>query len=761
MLPLRRLIASARSRRVTETLGAGLLLALVTSVLFGPLTIHPRDVLVGTGRSGLNDLTAYFLADRDWRADWNPHRMTGLPHSSNPQAAWHYPPNWLAEWSSEPARWGWMMVVHHWLAGLGTYLLCRAYRIRHGGALVGALVMAAAPQLLVHTAEGHYTLVCAAAWYPWGLLAFERLRQGQRGGLTGVAAVLALCLLAGHAQLAFYLAAALTVWRMVDALLLVRRGKSREAGQALVQWAIIGLLSLQLAAVDVLPQWTFARVSNRGSGLSSESAGAIGIGWRNLLQLVYPAALGDAGSYRGPGLYFHETLCYFGVLPLLLAVIGLAANWKRSFVRSMALLAAVAFVFAAGANTPLFPLLFKVLPGVSLFRAPARALMLVALATSVLAAAGADALAAKLLRRANHAWHPRRLRPALIAVMFVLAASELCWFGATHVATVPTAALRSGSAVTKWLGEQPGEFRVAAPQTLLTDRESQAAGIDKLQAYEPVAPASIVAVIVGCADSDATPAEVDSLLGGFGRLALKLDRDVLDLLGVRYAVLPASHAPPGDGWIKRVAGVVNAPQHLRGVVPKQGRFAIHENTQALPRAFVVGRAQVAAGGADALAALRELDPREAVILSSDVLAQHVQDDEHADAEREAFHACQIVEYAPNRVVVSAQLERPGYLVVTDTWYPGWTARVDGTDAELLRADVAFRAVPLGPGRHEVVMSYEPRGFGVGRMLSAIALLGIALLGVLELRRGSRGGMPQAADQAELQQEPACKPNSST
>lgn len=723
---------------------------MVSLLLFVPLTLHPRDVLVGSNRSGHNDLTSYFLASRDWRPDWNPHRMVGLPHSANPQAARHYPLNWLADLSGEPARLSWVMVFHHWLAGLGAYLLCRGYRMRRGGSLIAALVMCAAPYLLVHTAEGHYTLVCAAGWYPWAFLAFERLRQGLPGGMIGVAAVLALCLLAGHAQSAFYLALALSCWRLADIAILVRRGKRSEAGQAAAAWGIVALLALQIAAIDVLPQWTFARASNRGGGLSAETAGEIGIGWSNLMQLVYPAALGEAGSYRGPGRYFHETLCYVGVIPLLLALVGLAATWNRYPSRRMAIMAVIALLFAAGANTPLFPLLFDVLPGVPMFRAPARALLLVTLAAAVLAAAGFDAMAAYVLRRLNLPLRARRMRPVLVAVVFTLIAGELCWFGIGQLGTVPVAALRSDAAVAAWLGKQSGEFRVVAPQSLLTDHEAQIAGIDKVQAYEPVTPATTVGLLAGTAESDATGDDIRSLLSGFGRLSLKVDRDVLDLLGVRYAVLPASQSPPGDGWTKRAEGVVPSPVHLRGEDVKHGRFAIHENAQALPRAFLVGRVKVASGG-DALEALGEFNPRKEVILADDVIEA---------AEREEFRACRIVEHSPNRIVVEAELERPGYLVVTDGWFPGWTAQVDGRDADLLRANVALRAVALSGGKHRVVMQYEPQGFALGRMLSGVAVLGMALFGVLELRRGSRGGMPHAADQAELQQKPTCKPSNS-
>ena len=68
------------------------------------------------------------------------------------------------------------------------------------------------------------------------------------------------------------------------------------------------------------------------------------------------------------------------------------------------------------------------------------------------------------------------------------------------------------------------------------------------------------------------------------------------------------------------------------------------------------------------------------------------------------------------------MNQPGYLVLADTYYPGWTAEVDGQEAELLTANHAFRAVALGTGNHTVVFRFISPAFRVGVLITLGALL---------------------------------------
>ena len=95
-------------------------------------------------------------------------------------------------------------------------------------------------------------------------------------------------------------------------------------------------------------------------------------------------------------------------------------------------------------------------------------------------------------------------------------------------------------------------------------------------------------------------------------------------------------------------------------------------------------------------------------------------------------AAALTRYDPQDVAMAVPASSPGGLVVlTDQWYPGWTATVDGRDAPILRVDTALRAVAVGPGSHTIEYRYAPRWPLHGLAVTALAA---ALVGIVRTRR---------------------------
>jgi hypothetical protein len=197
------------------------------------------------------------------------------------------------------------------------------------------------------------------------------------------------------------------------------------------------------------------------------------------------------------------------------------------------------------------------------------------------------------------------------------------------------------------------------------------------------------------------------------------NRRLLDLMGVRYLLHPSAQAPPGDHWQARV--VDRAPLGysivVGGMVPLPS-YTISENDDVLPRAFVVMGARPLPPRPEVLEAMKTTDFQEVVLLDGF-------EGEEAGS-RSGFHAADIRRYEPNRVEIEVRGEA-GFLVLTDVWYPGWTATLDGEPVDIWRANHAFRAVAVPEGTHTIVFRFEPGPYFLGRRISLVSLVAVAVL----------------------------------
>lgn len=156
--------------------------------------------------------------------------------------------------------------------------------------------------------------------------------------------------------------------------------------------------------------------------------------------------------------------------------------------------------------------------------------------------------------------------------------------------------------------------------------------------------------------------------------------------------------------------------------------AIFEDQSALPRAFIVERAVSLASGSAVLARLTapDFDPLNAVLLEEPVeQGSRIESRESSDPTLSPGTA-QITAYGDQRVVVEAVTDQPAFLVLSDSFYPGWRAYVDGRETRIYRADYLFRAVALPAGRHTVEFRYGPESVTLGLWISG-AVAGIIVL----------------------------------
>lgn len=293
----------------------------------------------------------------------------------------------------------------------------------------------------------------------------------------------------------------------------------------------------------------------------------------------------------------------------------------------------------------------------------------------------------------------KRARLAIFALIVALLAYDLISFGWYYNTASSPAYLYARTPAIDFLKSQNGVFRVVqdAGKGFATNTMAPF-GIEELGGY-----------------TNAYPDRMNRLLSyiEYQGPAGRFDRWVVfsrhgrwrfyDLMNVRW-FLTARGAPPPSPDLR---------------LAFREEIDIYENTRALPRAFVVHRALVEQEVDSILWAMAApgFDPGSTVVLEEFPPAGFAPAVEVAAPGR-----ADITRYGEDRIEITADLPVNGWLVVSNTFYPGWEATSDGKSVPLQRADCAVMAIPLGPGRHSVILEYRPRSIARGKALALVGLL---------------------------------------
>jgi hypothetical protein len=195
------------------------------------------------------------------------------------------------------------------------------------------------------------------------------------------------------------------------------------------------------------------------------------------------------------------------------------------------------------------------------------------------------------------------------------------------------------------------------------------------------------------------------------------DVRLLAAAGVDRVLAYGDAGAGGLSEVGRMEGRSNMPVRLLAV------------PSTVPRAHAVTRAEVQPEIDRALMRLQDpaFDPLTSVILEEPSPLPHgARGESHAAS---SAPAASIVRDAPNRVALRVSLPSPGFAVLSDTWYPGWKARVDGRETPVIRANGMFRAAAVPAGDHDVTFSFEPTSVRSGAFVSAVSFLLAMLLAV--------------------------------
>jgi len=154
----------------------------------------------------------------------------------------------------------------------------------------------------------------------------------------------------------------------------------------------------------------------------------------------------------------------------------------------------------------------------------------------------------------------------------------------------------------------------------------------------------------------------------------------------------------------------------------EGTTYLHRLQKYLPRAWVVHQAEVVQGDqALPLLAAEDFDPLQTVLLEEEPGVTLSGGNDPGDS------PVTLLEYQPSRLTLDVDAAEDGFLVLSEIYYPGWRARVDGSEAKIHRVDYSLRGVEVEAGSSRVELYFDPITLKIGAVLSATTLLGTLAL----------------------------------
>jgi hypothetical protein len=727
---------------------------------------------------------------------WNPYLMGGVPYVAGMAGDIFYPPSLLLR-AMVPVDLAMSLAfaLPLFFAGFFAYLFFRSWRLGFYAALIGGLAYMLSGFVASLAGAGHDGKLYIAALMP---LVLWLVTLGVRDGFRWVWGVLALAIgfavLSPHPQVLQYMLLACGAFALYVAISEAKSGRiERNAAMgrlALAAGAVI--LGFLMGAIQFLPVMEYTPWSPRAGGQGYAYAITFSFPPEELINTYLPQFSGLLTAYWGRnGIHFHSE--YIGVVVLMLAGAGLGAVKTRGFARFWLGTFIVALLWALGGFTPFYHLVYALVPGSKFFRAPSTIFYIVSFCVALFAALGVERIAARAIGpRYLVGWliagvliavlaasggftnvgeaiaDPSRIAAveanapavtlgALRSLLFVvLTAVVLMGFLrgklTLHVSAVALLVL---AAVDLWTidrhywGSSPAAKVVYAPnditEYITRANESEQGRVfaaqlsaDNAADHDPFLRGDALMVndirmVTGYHGNElgryqmlngfTRDAQLQTILGNpnFARLAnmkyVLTNLDSLPIPGYQRLAGPAKDSEGSTLYLFGVPGD-NPPAWVAPVIVKAPDDAVLSTVLDL-----------------------RFDPGTAALFDTSAAVNAVQVKQlPAPLDIRA----KVTRYDPGHITV--QLDEPApagsALVVSENYYPGWEASVDGKPATIGRADFTLIGGELPAGGRNIDLTYESAIYERGRAITVVAfLLAVGALAggiVLQRRRQARG-----------------------
>lgn len=668
---------------------------------------------------------------------WNPYIYSGMPLLASLQIGFFYPLTLIHYILPFNLAFNWFTILHYFLAGLFTYILMKHYKVSDEGSLLAGIVFAFSGYLL--SVSTMNTTLTSVVWLPLVILWWDRIlnkskilnpksKQGNNS-LFGFFTLdfgflilfLSLMFLGGEPTIIYSTILILIIYTFF-------MGKAAK----LFYLIPVLLLTLGLLAIQIFPLLEFTLNSARTWRTEFDFISHSSLPPRETLNFIFPNFWGSflKGTYSkailGENIQTWILSPYIGLLSLFLAGLGVMEKSRRSYF----FLAVGLFflILSFGRYTPIYKLFFWGLPGISFIRYPVKFLFFPTLAAAILAGLGLDRLVKSINQRML-----LTLSVFLGAILALDAGLGIikkglhtfisARFNLSEDLKFSLAALFNAN-LRNWLIIFLLLLAALVLLTLFYRKQIKAEVLARGLVL-------LVALDLLIFNFGLNPPVVREL---FSFIPLNAEIMLKDKTLFRYYVDPRIYENSGGHYRDQTEVLVGLKTKLRPnfMIPHHlsdlnGRESIEPLRQV--RFYYEYRDRLLPGRLDLLSKAnvkyilsfgKILDPQ--LKLLSDKQFHLYQNLLFYPRAYIRGGECQIVKYEPSRVEIIARSKNGGNMILTDSFDPGWKAKVDGRPVKIELEEPFFRRVIIPAGESRVVFSYEPDSLKLGALVSLLSLL---------------------------------------
>ncbi len=601
------------------------------------------------------------------------------------------------------------------VAAIGTFLMSKSLGLGQKGSFLAAITFAFSPIFVLQIS--HLNLIQTAALTPWLFwLTNAYFEKKKNIYLLLLPFFLSQQIFVGFAQLWVYSLTGLAIFIAYKIKLSKTSGAQKTKVVAIFMSVLI--FTLILSSVQILSSATLTKESGRIGGADPAKI-LLDFPYKpkNLLTVFNPYILGNVANGTYPhyqaGVWgvFWEDNSYFGIIQLVL-VLGLivslffkSATSQNKKVIFWIALGFLALTLSLGPYAPLHPIFS--FPPYSYFRVPARFLMLFFLSIAVVSGFALDKISAK-----------NRPFPKMLALAIIILASldifrvwsnyNLIGPAAVWLSPPPIAKAISGDSRVFNFGQNDYWNSVFLPRGWQKPGDSDYYFFYRnFLGQNPSADFNIASLPVYGGISPNRNKIIESLTN----FDIKNENGVLKI----GPVSQKTQNMTSTGFMTTPFPIQSEFWQKISQVQKGDQIIyLYQNRQNLPHAFVVTGYHVSKTIQDVLKTLSspDFDPRQTVILEKNIsMPQTVNSPENK---------AEIKKYGKTEVEIKTSLKNAALVVLSDSFYPGWEAEIDGQKTAILAADINSRAILAPAGSHLITFSYKPKLIFWGLLITIVA-----------------------------------------